>query len=310
MVSGAATFSSSVTSQVTASAVFIATSGTTSRLYSVWANTGNNSYFGIESSTGGNLFTGSSAYATVLGTDSARSLEFATNNNIRLSIASTGAATFSSSVSTGSDLYVNGNSVIGNSNAGTTSAGTTRLTLQNTTLTNSRGIGFYANDGTQNPRSWIKHITASGSQYVEFNSDYSSASSYSNFVFLNGNVNINNTANVTYRLYVDGTIYATGDITASSDARYKTNIRPIENALAKIVGSRGVIYDRINEDSVNNIGFIAQELEVYFPELVSTDNQGFKGVKYQNAVAVLFEGIKEQQKQIEELKILINGFTS
>jgi len=124
-----------------------------------------------------------------------------------------------------------------------------------------------------------------------------------------GFVNINNTANVTYRLYVDGTIYATGDITASSDARYKTNIRPIENALAKIVGSRGVIYDRINEESYNNIGFIAQELEVYFPELVSTDNEGFKGVKYQNAVAVLFEAIKEQQKQIEELKTLIDALT-
>ena len=124
-----------------------------------------------------------------------------------------------------------------------------------------------------------------------------------------GLVNINDTTNTTYQLYVSGTIYATGDITASSDARYKTNIRPIENALAKIVSSRGVIYDRINEESYNNIGFIAQELEVYFPELVSTDNEGFKGVKYQNAVAVLFEAIKEQQKQIEELKILIDGFT-
>jgi hypothetical protein len=102
-----ASFSGSVTSQVTANAVFIATSGTTSRLYSVWANTGNNSYFGIESNTGGNLFTGSSAYATVLGTDSARSLEFATNNNIRLSIASAGAATFSSSV-TAQGFQMNG----------------------------------------------------------------------------------------------------------------------------------------------------------------------------------------------------------
>jgi len=98
---GAATFSSSVTSQVTANAAFLATSGTTSRIYSQWANTGGNAFFGIESSTGGNLFTGSSAYATVLGTDAARSLEFATNNNIRLSIASTGAATFSSTLGIG-----------------------------------------------------------------------------------------------------------------------------------------------------------------------------------------------------------------
>ena len=87
---GAATFSSSVTSQVTANAAFLATSGTTSRIYSQLNNTGGNAFLGIESSTGGNLFTGSSAYATVLGNDVARSLEFATNNNIRLSIASTG----------------------------------------------------------------------------------------------------------------------------------------------------------------------------------------------------------------------------
>ena len=31
-------------------------------------------------------------------------------------------------------------------------------------------------------------------------------------------------------------------------------------------------------------------------------NKGNKGVKYQNAVAILFEAIKEQQKQIDNLK--------
>ena len=46
----------------------------------------------------------------------------------------------------------------------------------------------------------------------------------------------------------------------------------------------------------------AQELEQQFPELISTDGEGKKGVKYQNAVAVLFEAIKEQQCQIEYLK--------
>lgn len=90
-----------------------------------------------------------------------------------------------------------------------------------------------------------------------------------------------------------------GDVTAFSDVRVKENIRPIENVIEKIKASRGVIYDRIDTKEKNNIGFIAQELEESFPELVITQKDGTKAVKYQNAVALLFEAVKEQQKQIE-----------
>ena len=92
----------------------------------------------------------------------------------------------------------------------------------------------------------------------------------------------------------------TGDVTAFSDARVKENIRPIENVIERIQASRGVVYDRIDNDQKDNIGFIAQELEENFPELVLTREDGTKAVKYQNAVAVLFEAVKKQQTQIEE----------
>ncbi|KAF2083100.1 tail fiber domain-containing protein [Flavobacterium sharifuzzamanii] len=92
----------------------------------------------------------------------------------------------------------------------------------------------------------------------------------------------------------------TGDVTAFSDARFKENIRPIENVIERIQASRGVVYDRIDNDQKDNVGFIAQELEENFPELVLTREDGTKAVKYQNAVAVLFEAIKKQQTQIEE----------
>jgi hypothetical protein len=126
-------------------------------------------------------------------------------------------------------------------------------------------------------------------------------------VAITDNILIGSTTGSEYKLYVSGTIYATGDIIALSDSRVKTNIRPIDNVIERIINSRGVIYDRIDQDSLNNIGFIAQELEETFPELVSTDINKNKGVKYQNAVAILFEAIKEQQKQIENLKLLINN---
>jgi len=48
---------------------------------------------GIESSAGGGLFVGSSAYAAVFGTASSGNTEFATNNNIQMKIDSTGAVT-------------------------------------------------------------------------------------------------------------------------------------------------------------------------------------------------------------------------
>jgi hypothetical protein len=130
-----------------------------------------------------------------------------------------------------------------------------------------------------------------------------------NLLLPNGYVGIN--ANADYPLHVGldaggVSIYADFDIVAFSDISVKENIRPIENVIERVQKSRGVLYDRIDSNSKNNIGFIAQELEVAFPELVITNEDGTKAVKYQNAVAVMFEAIKEQQKQIDELKELVN----
>lgn len=70
------------------------TSGTTSDLYTQLQNTGNTSYFGIESSTGGSLLTGSSPYATIAGTSSARPFDIGTSNITRLEVGTSGAFNF------------------------------------------------------------------------------------------------------------------------------------------------------------------------------------------------------------------------
>jgi hypothetical protein len=116
-------------------------------------------------------------------------------------------------------------------------------------------------------------------------------------------ININTPS---YPLHVQGesgntSIFAEYDIVAFSDKSVKTNIRPIENVIERIENSRGILYDRTDNLSKDNIGFVAQELEQTFPELVITNPDGTKAVKYQNAVAVLFEAIKQQQKQINQL---------
>ena len=90
-------------------------------------------------------------------------------------------------------------------------------------------------------------------------------------------------------------------LTASSDARLKENVQPILNALDKVLALEGVLFNRIGS-TVVEIGVIAQQVETVVPELVFTDDNGFKSVAYGNTVALLIEAIKEQQIQINELK--------
>jgi hypothetical protein len=107
--------------------------------------------------------------------------------------------------------------------------------------------------------------------------------------------------------YIDGTVTASGDVIAYSDARVKENVYTIENALDKTLKLRGVTYNRTDvEDKSTKIGVIAQEIMQVLPEVVSEDETGMYGVSYGNLTAVLIEAIKEQQKQIEELRNELN----
>ena len=58
------------------------------------------------------------------------------------------------------------------------------------------------------------------------------------------------------------------------------------------------------------IGVIAQEVEEILPEAVTTGPNGVKAVNYESLVAPLIEAIKEQQKEIAELKLRTNGINS
>ena len=80
--------------------------------------------------------------------------------------------------------------------------------------------------------------------------------------------------------------------------------QPINNVLQKINEVRGVYFNWKDENRSQNkqIGFIAQEIEKVFPELVNTDSKGFKSVAYANMSAVLLEAIKEQNQRINALE--------
>jgi hypothetical protein len=95
----------------------------------------------------------------------------------------------------------------------------------------------------------------------------------------------------------------------ASDVRFKENIQPLSSSLEKVMLLKGVSYDwkadeypKMGFTKNRQIGFIAQDVEKVFPELVQTDNNGYKGIYYGQMVPVLLEAMKEQQKEISELK--------
>lgn len=110
----------------------------------------------------------------------------------------------------------------------------------------------------------------------------------------------------TYDCEINGT-FKTQKIYHSSDERWKKDIKVLDSALAKVLMMNGVQYNWRRDEFPNKnfpeglqIGLIAQQIEKIAPELVATDNDGYKAVEYANMVAFLIEAIKEQQKIIDD----------
>jgi len=126
-----------------------------------------------------------------------------------------------------------------------------------------------------------------------------------------------NTTSPSQRLSVNGNICYTGSIGACSDARYKTDVSSLAGALDHVVALRAVnyrwnrdAYPEQNFDEQMHIGFIAQELEEVYPEVVITDSAGYRSVDYSRLTPILVEAIQElkvqKDEEIDELKKQIN----
>jgi hypothetical protein len=123
-----------------------------------------------------------------------------------------------------------------------------------------------------------------------------------------------------------GEIRATNEITAYySDRRLKTDVRPISNAIEKVMSLNGIIY-RSNDVAkeygftTDNtiVGLFADEVEAVLPEAVrpapfdldanneSKSGKNYKTIQYEKVVPLLVEAIKEQQLQINKLYQIID----
>ena len=149
-------------------------------------------------------------------------------------------------------------------------------------------------------------------QYYYADGQYTGAPIGVAFVIGNGDVDTSNglagsNPSNAFIVNYDGSATLSGDLTINSDARLKSNIISLGSTLAKLLMIDGKSYTMKTNEAESKIGLLAQDVQKAFPELVKTTNDSDKtlSVNYQGLIPVLINAIKDQQKQIDELKKLI-----
>lgn len=99
----------------------------------------------------------------------------------------------------------------------------------------------------------------------------------------------------------------TGDYIVSSDRRLKEDIEPIENVLPKLLQLTPSAYRFINTQATSkSYGFIAQEVQPLFPNLV-TEKNGYLGMDYKGFSILAVKAIQELSAQNELIQNQLNA---
>jgi hypothetical protein len=158
--------------------------------------------------------------------------------------------------------------------------------------------------------------TGSDKLYIDNAGNYSTASLvygdfYNSQLRFNAFVGVNSAPSATYRLYIAGSAYSTVGFYIPSDLRLKQNVKTMDNdgVIEKVKDLNVIKYNYVkgvakgsDPEDQKYIGVVAQEIESAFPEAVRTDENGYKAVNLSALTSILFQAIKDQQKQIDSLK--------
>jgi hypothetical protein len=165
----------------------------------------------------------------------------------------------------------------------TFSTGVTNTPIERMRITSSGNVGI----GTTSPQ-YLLHV---GSASV-------ASGTVARFQNINGTCDINPTD---------------ASLECSSDLRLKQNINSMASSSAEMlqnVLALNPVYFNWNSEASGtpeHPGFIAQQVEQLFPDLVSTDSNGLKSLSYSNFAPYLVSALQAQEKQILTLQGSLTG---
>ena len=245
----------------------------------------------------------------------------ATITALSLDMSEAGAATFNSAITSGGNITVGGtNNLIVNDSGAAVFGNDGDLSIGNN---GTIGLISAPNGDITLDTAGLINLDSSGSAKFKINgTTYASLANNSGnaqlFVeqadkdmLFKGNDGGTTITALTLDMSAAGAATFNGDVNApnfntTSDATLKTNVETLTGSLDAVKSLRGVSFDWL-ENGGSEVGVIAQEVEDVLPDVVNTNEDGIKSVKYGNMVAVLIEAMKEQQAQIDELKTQLNS---
>jgi len=122
----------------------------------------------------------------------------------------------------------------------------------------------------------------------------------------NAEVKVGYGMNVFGNMYVSGSCYV-GGVRVESDISLKKDIVGIENNIIEKINLLKPVNYKLKSSGVNDIGFIAQDVQNVFPLLVKKNiKKNILTIDYQKLTSYIVKGMQETNNEIKELKNELN----
>ena len=128
---------------------------------------------------------------------------------------------------------------------------------------------------------------------------------------------VNSASTTVFSVFDSGNATYSGSIFQSSDQRLKTDVTSLDasSSLSELLQLNPVSYIRIDQPGTgDNLGFIAQQVQPIFPQLVSTTSAtaltpgGTLTLNYEGLIAPLVSAIQALYADVQDLEQTVAGF--